>query len=99
MEINANPSLNMYLEWENEDGEHEKILSELDKHLKTTVVSDAIKIVKAKKQLDDLGSYTQILPSNNALYESYDIWNEANRVFDVLVGKKENQEYISSSAF
>jgi len=38
MEVNANPSLNMFLEKDQEVGsfvEPEKIISELDKHVKT----------------------------------------------------------------
>mmetsp|Transcript_41463 Transcript_41463/g.29893 ORF Transcript_41463/g.29893 Transcript_41463/m.29893 type:complete len:170 (-) Transcript_41463:405-914(-) len=45
MEINANPSLNMFLERELENGEVEKQLSELDKFVKTKVVAEAIRIV------------------------------------------------------
>lgn len=48
MEINANPSLNMFLERQNEKGEHEKILSEIDKYLKTLVLNDAMKIIRSK---------------------------------------------------
>lgn len=55
MEINANPSLNMYLERQNADGEQEKVLSEIDKYLKTLVLEDALKIVKTRKPLDDYG--------------------------------------------
>ena len=49
MEINANPSLNMYLERELPTGEHEKVVSEIDKQLKTKVMTDGIKIAKSKK--------------------------------------------------
>ena len=45
MEINANPSLNMFLERELENGEVEKQLSELDKFVKTKVVAEAVRIV------------------------------------------------------
>ncbi len=45
MEINANPSFNMFLERDLPNGEVEKTLSELDKYLKTRVASEAIKIV------------------------------------------------------
>jgi tubulin polyglutamylase TTLL11 len=62
MEINANPSMNMFLERQNEKGEYEKILSELDKYLKTLVIDDAIKIIRSNKPLDDLGCYEKILP-------------------------------------
>jgi len=48
MEVNANPSLNMFLEREGElqPGEQpERILQELDKYVKSKVIGDAIKIV------------------------------------------------------
>lgn len=47
MEINANPSLNMFLEREipGTNGEVEKTLSELDKYVKSKVVTEAIRIV------------------------------------------------------
>ena len=45
MEINANPSFNMFLERELPNGEVEKTTSELDKYLKARVASEAIKIV------------------------------------------------------
>ena len=52
MEVNANPSLNMFLE--KEEGllpgqEPERILQELDRYVKTKVVGDAIKIVADQK--------------------------------------------------
>lgn len=48
MEVNANPSLNMFLEKDvppDSNVEPEKILSELDKYVKTKVAADAIRIV------------------------------------------------------
>ena len=48
MEVNANPSLNMFLEKDVEPGsmvEPEKILSELDKFVKTQVVGESIRVV------------------------------------------------------
>jgi hypothetical protein len=45
MEINANPSLNMFLERDMPNGEVEKTLSELDKYVKSKVVTEAIRIV------------------------------------------------------
>lgn len=44
MEINANPSFNMFLERDLQNGEVEKTLSELDKYLKSKVASEAIHI-------------------------------------------------------
>ena len=48
MEINSNPSLNIFLERELPDGTSEKILQELDKHVKSKVVTETINIVAGK---------------------------------------------------
>lgn len=45
MEINSNPSFNMFLERDLPNGEVEKTLSELDKYVKSKVISEAIRIV------------------------------------------------------
>jgi hypothetical protein len=45
LEVNANPSLNVYSDKELPNGDIEQTLSELDKYVKTMVVSDTIKIV------------------------------------------------------
>ncbi len=48
MEVNANPSLNMFLEKDVDPAsnvEPEKILSELDKFVKTKVMAESIRIV------------------------------------------------------
>jgi Tubulin-tyrosine ligase family len=45
MEINANPSFNMFLERDLPNGEVEKTLSELDRYVKSKVISEAIRIV------------------------------------------------------
>ena len=47
MEINANPSLCMFLEKDPtpEDPEPDKLLSELDKFVKSKVIGEAMKIV------------------------------------------------------
>ena len=48
MEVNSNPSLNIFLEREIPgalDGQTEKVLYELDKHVKAKVVTEAIRIV------------------------------------------------------
>jgi hypothetical protein len=49
MEVNSNPSLNIFLERELPNGEIECTLSELDKYLKSIVVTDAIKIIRVLK--------------------------------------------------
>ena len=97
MEINANPSLNMFLERQNDKGEHEKILSEIDKYLKTLVLDDALRIVRSKKPLEDLGWFEQILPWDEESEKFY-IWDKAREVFNLLSGVKKSQ-FITASQF
>lgn len=49
MEINANPSFNMFLERDLPNGEVEKTVSELDKYVKSKVISEALSIVTVSK--------------------------------------------------
>lgn len=78
MEINANPSLNMFLEKEGADGEINYELSPLDKFLKTKVLTDALNIAKAKNpKPEDYGSFTKILPADESEYSKYYIFEEA----------------------
>jgi len=45
VEINANPSLNVYVDTPLPNGDIEQNLSEVDKYVKTTLVSDTLRIV------------------------------------------------------
>lgn len=59
MEVNSNPSLNMFLEKEadlKEGQTPERILVELDKYVKAKVVGDAISIVTEQKGSPDFDS-------------------------------------------
>ncbi len=98
LEINANPSMNMYLERELPTGEREKTVSELDKHLKTLVLTDGIRIAKARKELDDLGCYEKLLPRDDVNYERFMFWNEIRTIFTKLGGLK-NPDTLTSSQF
>ena len=79
MEINANPSLNMYLEKDDpklpEGQEPEKILCELDKYVKTKVVAEAIRIVTGEGTTEFEGSFEQLLPMEDGEFDDYYIWN------------------------
>jgi len=44
MEVNANPSLNVYNDKELPNGDIEQTLSELDKYVKTNLLADVLKI-------------------------------------------------------
>lgn len=45
MEVNANPSLNVYSDKELPNGDIEQTLSELDKYVKTNLLTDTLKII------------------------------------------------------
>jgi len=45
IEINANPSLNVYVDKELPNGDIEQTLSELDKYVKAMLITDTIKLV------------------------------------------------------
>ncbi len=46
LEVNANPSMNMYIDRELPNGDLERVLSDVDRFIKGSVASDAIQIVK-----------------------------------------------------
>lgn len=68
LEVNANPSLNMYIDWELNNGDIERVLSDVDWYIKGTVVSDALKIVWNKDMVDLEGSFERILPPRDKKY-------------------------------
>ena len=45
MEINSNPSLNVYVDKELQNGDVEQTLCELDKYVKSMLLSDTFKLV------------------------------------------------------
>jgi hypothetical protein len=57
MEINSNPSFNMFLERDLPNGEVEKTLSELDKFVKSKVVGEAIRLVTGQGNDNDDGLF------------------------------------------
>ena len=50
VEINANPSLNVYVDNPLPNGDIEQNLSEVDKYVKTTLVSDVLRVVTMPKE-------------------------------------------------
>lgn len=52
MEINANPSLNVFSEKEGSNGEIEQQLSEIDQFVKTKLVADTIDLLKTAALFD-----------------------------------------------
>jgi hypothetical protein len=89
--------MNMYIDKELPNGDLERTLCDLDKHLKSMVMQDAINIVKSKGT-GSLGCFEKILPSEDPFYDQFYIWEEARKVFERLGGVK-SPEFISSSQF
>lgn len=50
LEVNANPSLNVYTDKELPNGDIEQTLSELDKYVKCNLVADTLKIITLPQQ-------------------------------------------------
>ncbi len=95
MEINANPSLNIFLEKEIPgalDGQTEKILQELDKHVKSKVVHEAIRIVTGQCNNEYDGSYEQLLPVKDGSMDNYYIWNRALYLFELMVNSPQTKK-------
>ena len=102
MEVNANPSLNMFLEKDvplDSNIEPEKIISELDKFVKTKVITESIRIVTGSGTNEFEGSMEQILPSSEEDYESYYIWNRGLVLFDMMVRTGKVSEAVSLFQF
>ena len=47
MEVNANPSINVYNDKELPNGDIEQTLSEIDKYVKTNLLADTISLVSS----------------------------------------------------
>ena len=87
MEINANPSLCMFLEKDPIPGEPEpeRTLSELDKFVKTKVIGEAIKIVSGQGNEEYDGTYEKVLPVEDGSFDTYYIWNRAMELFELMI--------------
>ena len=62
LEVNANPSLNVYTDKELPNGDIEQTLSELDKFVKTALISDTIKVVTTPN--DQIKTLQELQKSN-----------------------------------
>ena len=102
MEVNANPSLNMFLEKDmppESNIEPEKILSELDKFVKTKVIAEGIRIVTGQGTNEFEGSYEQVLPCDEDGYENYYIWNRALNLFELMVKTGKQSDAVTLFQF
>lgn len=73
MEVNANPSLNVYVDKELPNGDIEQTLCELDKYVKSILLSDTFKLVTDPNMNDNppksLGCLKRLLPDDNSSYD------------------------------
>ena len=98
MEVNANPSLNMFLEKDVPPDsmiEPEKILSELDKYVKTKVMTESIRIVTGQGSNEYEGTFEQLLPSEDENFERYYIWNRALQLYEMMVKTGKASEAVT----
>jgi hypothetical protein len=70
MEVNANPSLNVYVDKELPNGDIEQTLCELDKYVKSMLLADTFKLVTNDSDLEESspkvqGSLKRILPDES----------------------------------
>ena len=90
LEVNANPSLNVYTDKELPNGDIEQTLSELDKFVKTNLLSDVIKVVTTPnehhKSLQELGCLQKILPIDNGSLDELYLYSYAEKMFEILAG-------------
>lgn len=53
IEVNSNPSLNVYVDKELPNGDIEQTLCELDKYVKSMLIADTFKLVSNDSQSED----------------------------------------------
>lgn len=90
MEVNANPSLNVYNDKELPNGDIEQTLSELDKFVKTNLVADTLNIITMpQKQLasvEKVGLLSRILPTSDSSLDELYLYSTAEKMFEILAG-------------
>lgn len=95
MEINSNPSLNIFLEREvpgSLGGQTERVLQELDKHVKAKVVTEAMRIVTGECGDEYAGSYEKLLPEADGSLDQYYVWNKAQRLFELMASTSQTKK-------
>ena len=84
------------------NGDIEQTLSELDKYVKTMVVSDTIKIVTTPndqiKSIQEMGCLKKILPVQGGQLDELYLYTYAEKMFEILAGQK-SYDFITSTQF
>jgi tubulin polyglutamylase TTLL11 len=94
MEINANPSLNMFLEKEADllpGQEPERILSELDRYVKGKVIGDACRIVGNQSGCEDFDNTFEELSG----LDEFGVWNRATRLFELMAAAGKEPDHVT----
>jgi hypothetical protein len=100
VEVNANPSLNVYIDTVLPNGDIEQNLSEVDKYVKTMLISDTLRIVTMpKEQLavsNEIGCLKKILPNPKQpeQLELLYMYSHFERLFEFLSGNK-NYDFLT----
>jgi len=95
MEVNSNPSLNIFLERDipgSLDGQTERVLQELDKHVKAKVVTEAIRIVSGKGNNEYDGGFEKLLPNEEEDMSEYYIWNKGQRLYELVASSSQTKK-------
>ena len=96
MEVNANPSLNVYNDKELPNGDIEQTLSELDKYVKTTMLGDTLNILTNPVAAERVGWYRRILPVVGESLDHLYLYSTAEQIFEILAGSK-SFDYITAN--
>ncbi len=90
MELNANPSLSIYVDKELPNGDIEQTLCELDKYVKSMLISDTLKVISAddEDEILEYGCLKRILPCDEAQFDELFIYSEIEILFERLAGTK-----------
>ena len=101
MEINANPSLNMFLEKEGDllpGQEPERILQELDRYVKSKVIGDACRIVGDQAGCEEFDDTFEKIEINDEDQDYY-IWNRATKLFELMAQAGKEPDLITKDQF
>lgn len=75
-------------------------MSELDKYVKTTLISDTVKVCTMSneqlKAVSEVGCLKKILPVPNGQLDELYLYTYAEKMFEILAGQK-SYDFITSS--
>jgi len=102
LEINSNPSFNINIQKFEKVRDNFKLVtevSEIDKHIKTIVITDAFKVLMSdsgQRFRDERNQFKKIFPLNNTKLECFSIIDDLRKIFEGLAGHREFSGVSSS---